>query len=87
MTQDQILKRIRKGEVTAIVCRSASEPIKQGFIRHHCALCRKEVQVSPTARQQIMAGGTVLCNPGGIEIIEGRALAAERLRSTLRKIH
>jgi hypothetical protein len=82
MIQEELLKLINTGMTFLVMCRSAAEPLAQGFIRHyHCKVCGKELQVSPRGRQQIIAGGISICNTCGISLVEARAREARAGRA------
>lgn len=58
-----------------IVCRSAAEPLDCGAVRgYHCAMCGREVQISPTGRLQLDRGGRIFCNPCGLAVAQQAAL-------------
>jgi hypothetical protein len=55
-----------------VVCRRASDPLKPGFVREgECAICKKKLQLSPTAREGRATGHLLtLCNPCGFAMAE-----------------
>jgi transcription elongation factor Elf1 len=57
-----------------IVCRRGSDPLKSGYVRgYQCAICKKELQVSPTAIARLKETDIkllMLCNPCGFEMVE-----------------
>lgn len=57
-----------------IVCRRGSDPLKPGYVRgHQCKICKKELQVSPTAMERLKQADIkflMLCNSCGFEMVE-----------------
>jgi hypothetical protein len=64
-----------------IVCRRGSDPLKPGYVRgYECAICKKELQVSPTAIARLHDSEVpfiMLCNPCGFEVIRRREAAGK----------
>ena len=49
-----------------VVCRRASDPLRSGSVTgYQCALCGKELAVSPKGVQDVKSGGIALCGPCG----------------------
>lgn len=52
-----------------VVCRSASDFLKPGYVRDYaCAICDEKVQVSPLGVDAIRMGAKPLCNPCGLDL-------------------
>jgi hypothetical protein len=58
-----------------VICRQGSDPLKPGYVRgHRCAICKKELQLSPSAIAAVKAAEGAesvlftLCNPCGFEM-------------------